>query len=104
MSRAERRQYQRMTKNQDPYATPSGGRGRRPPRKRGPVAPRDWSFTRGFWLKIIGIAAVVGLIGLSVTWPGGAERALMVGAATAVAAFVLLVGARMFLQRRSTAG
>jgi hypothetical protein len=93
-----------MTKNQDPYATPSGGRGRRPPRKRGPVTPRDWSFSRGFWLKSIGIAAVVGLIGLSVTWPGGAERALVVGAATGVAAFVLLVASRVFLQRRSTAG
>ena len=23
--------------------------------------PRDWSFTRGFWLKSIGVAAAVGL-------------------------------------------
>lgn len=104
MSRAERRQYQRMTKNQDPYASPSGAKGRRPPRRRGSSEPRDWSFTRGFWLKSIGIAAVVGLIGLSVTWPGGAERALLVGAGTGVAAFVLLVAVRVFLQRRSTAG
>jgi hypothetical protein len=104
MSRAERRQYQRMVKNQDPYASPSGGRGRRPPRRRGSSEPRDWSFTRGFWLKSIGIAVVAGLIGLSVTWPGGAEGALAIGAATGVAAFVLLVVARAFLQRRTAAG
>jgi hypothetical protein len=104
MSRAERRQYQRMTKNQDPYASPSGTKGRRPPKRRGTSEPRDWSFTRGFWLKSIGIAAVVGLIGMSVAWPGGPEGALLVGAATGVAAFVLLVVVRLFLQRRTTAG
>jgi hypothetical protein len=104
MSRAERRQYQRMTKNQDPYASPSGGKGRRPPRRPGPSEPRDWSFTRRFWLRSIGIAAVVGLIGLSVTWPGGAERALLVGAATGAAALVLLAVVRLFLQRRTAAG
>lgn len=104
MSRAERRQYQRMVKNQDPYASPSGTKGRRPPRRPGSNEPRDWSFTRGFWLKSVGIAAVVGLVGLSVTWPGGAEQALLVGAATGAAAFVLLVVVRLFLQRRTTAG
>ncbi len=103
MSRAERRQYQRMTKNQDPYAQPSRGGSRRPPRKSGAREPRDWSFHRGFWLKSVGIAAVVGLVGLSVTWTGGAELALLVGAVTAVAALVLLVLMRLFLQRRSPA-
>jgi hypothetical protein len=102
MSRAERRQYQRMTKGQDPYAprTPAGGN-RPPPRRRGAREPRDWSFTRGFWLRAIGIAAVVGVLGLSVVWSSGAERALVVGAASAAASLALLVGIRLILQRRA---
>ncbi|HET9498061.1 MAG TPA: hypothetical protein VFP83_07020 [Candidatus Limnocylindria bacterium] len=101
MSRAERRQYQRMMKGQDPYAQPSRGGSRKPPRRTGPREPRDWSFHRGFWLKSIGIAAVVGLVGLSVVWPGGAERALLVGAITAVATIAVLVVVRLLLQRRT---
>ena len=104
MSRAERRQYQRMTKGQDPYAQPSRGGGQRPPRRRAPRKPRDWSFNRGFWLKSFGIAAAVGLIGLSVLWSSGAERAILVGAATVAATVVLLAVVRLFFQRRAPAG
>ena len=104
MSRAERRQYQRMTKGQDPYAQPSRGGGQRPPRRRAPREPRDWSFNRGFWLKSIGVAAAVGLVGLSVLWSSGAERALLVGSVTAVATVLLLVGIRLFFQRRAPTG
>ncbi len=103
MSRAERRQYQRMTKGQDPYASPKSTRGRRPPRRGGPKEARDWSFTRGFWLKSIGVAAVVGLIALSVAWPSGAEGALIAAVVAFVAAFALLVAVRIFLQRRAPA-
>jgi hypothetical protein len=105
MSRAERRQYQRMTKGQDPYAprTPPGGSRPPPRRRRGAGEPRDWSFTRGFWLRAIGIAAVVGVLGLSVVWSAGAERAVLVGAVSAVAALALLAGARLILQRRAAA-
>jgi hypothetical protein len=104
MSRAERRQYQRMMKGQDPYApkTPPGGN-RPPPRKRGTGEPRDWAFTRRFWLRSIGIAAVVGVLGLSVVWQNGAEQALLVGAAAATATIGLLVGARLIFQRRVAA-
>jgi hypothetical protein len=104
MSRAERRQYQKMMKNQDPYAprTPAGGG--RPPKKRAVREARDWSFTRGFWLRSIGLAAVAGVIGLSVTWSSGAETALLVGAAVALAAIGVLVIARLFLQRRAAPG
>ena len=101
MSRAERRQYQRMMKGQDPYAQPSRGGAKKPPRRTGPREPRDWSFHRGFWLKSIGIAAVVGLVGLSVVWSRGAELALLVGAVTAVATVVLLALFRLLLQRRT---
>jgi hypothetical protein len=101
MSRAERRQYQRMMKGQDPYAQPSRGGARKPPRRTGPREPRDWSFHRGFWLKSIGISAVVGIIGLSVVWQGGAEQALLVGAVTAAATIAVLVLFRLVLQRRT---
>lgn len=104
MSRAERRQYQKMKKSQDPYAprTPPGGG--RPPRKRAAGASRDWSFTRGFWLRAIGIAAVVGVIALSVTWTSGAATALAAGAAAGVAALALLAGSRYILLRRAAPG
>jgi hypothetical protein len=101
MSRAERRQYERMMKGQDPYA-PSKGPGRRPPpRRRGATRePRDWSFNRGFWLRSIGVAAVVGVIGLSVVWSGGAERAILVGVVAAAATIAVLVAFRLIVQRR----
>jgi len=98
MSRAERRQYQRMMKGQDPYAPPKAG-GRRPPRRPGTREPRDWSFHRGFWLKSVAVAVVAGLIGLSVVWASGAERALAVGLGAAVATMGLLVVLRLFLRR-----
>jgi hypothetical protein len=103
MSRAERRQYQRMMKGQDPRAPAPRATGRRPPPKRGPREPRDWSFSRGFWLKTVGVAALVGVIALSVTWTGGAERAVLVGAAAAVATVGLLAAFRRFAQRRAAA-
>jgi hypothetical protein len=104
MSRAERRQYQRMMKGQDPYApkTPPGGN-RPPPRRRTEREPRDWSFTRGFWLRSIGLAAVVGVLGLSVVWQNGAEPALLVGAVAALLTIALLVGVRLLIQRRVAA-
>lgn len=107
MSRAERRQYQRMMKGQDPYAqrTPPGGT--RPPRRRGAGEPRDWSFTRRFWIRSGLVAVVVGVVGLSVAWPFGAQQAVLIGAASAAGALGLLVLVRWFLKRsseRSAAG
>jgi hypothetical protein len=104
MSRAERRQYQRMMKGQDPYAQQPRGGQKRPPRRRATRGPRDWSFNRGFWLKSIGVAVVVGLIGLSVVWPNGAETALLVGSVAAAATLGLLVVVRLIFQRRAPAG
>jgi len=107
MSRAERRQYQRMTKGQDPYAQRKPPGGARPPKRRGASEPRDWSFTRRFWIRSGLAAVVVGIVGLSVAWPIGAQQALLVGAAATAGAFGLLVLVRWFLKRsseRSTAG
>lgn len=103
MSRAERRQYQRMMKGQDPYAPPSRPGGRRPPRRPGSREPRDWSFHRGFWLRSVALAAVIGLIGLSIVWQSGAERALLLGLGAAAATIGLLVVLRLLLRRRAPA-
>ncbi|MGH2462564.1 MAG: hypothetical protein ACRDFZ_02925 [Candidatus Limnocylindria bacterium] len=102
MSRAERRQYQRMMKGQDPRGLPPRAGGRRPQRPPVSQKPRDWSFHRGFWLRSIGIAVVAGLIGLSVAWPSGAETALLAGLGVGAATIGLLVILRLFLRRAST--
>jgi len=99
MSRAERRQYQRMMKGQDPRALPAKPGGRRPPRRPGSQEPRDWSFHRRFWLRSAGVAAVAGLIGLSVVWPSGAELALLAAVGVAAATIGLLVIVRFILRR-----
>ena len=99
MSRAERRQYQRMMKGQDPNAprTPPGGA--RPPRRKASAGPRDWSFTRRFWVRG-GLAAVaVGIIGLSVAWSSGGDRALLIGAALTAGTLSVLVLGRLYLKR-----
>ncbi len=64
-----------------------------------PTAPRDWSFTRRFWVRS-GLASVaVGIIGLSVAWPSGAERALLIGAALTAGVWGILVLVRWYLKR-----
>jgi hypothetical protein len=45
------------------------------------------------------LAAVVGLIGLSLVWQSGAERALLVGAGAAAATIGVLVVLRLLLRR-----
>jgi hypothetical protein len=102
MSRAERRQYQRMMKGADPYAPPPPKGGGRPPRRRGSSGPRDWSFNRGFWWKSAGGAAVVGIAGLSIAWSSGPERAAVIGVILAAVVMAVLVGLRMVMQRRAS--
>ncbi|HEX6655512.1 MAG TPA: hypothetical protein VF153_04800 [Candidatus Limnocylindria bacterium] len=108
MSRAERRAYKRMTKNQDPYALPSsssagsGARARAQvrsrPRRR--AAPGEFRFISGRFLAVlIGGALVVGLLGFSVAWPNGMPGALYAGLAAGAAWLVLVVAFR-FLQQR----
>jgi len=89
MSRAERRAYKRMTKNQDPYSLPGGAQQRLKAQQQRKVrrAARRTEFT--FWSSralawILGGAFVAGLIGFSVAWPNGMPLALYVGVAVAI--------------------
>jgi hypothetical protein len=105
MSRAERRAYKRMTKNQDPYALPAGagaaGRGRPARQRRRPPTSGEFQFLSGrFVAWAIGGALVAGLIGFSIAWPSGLPGALYAGLAVGVGWAVLAAGFR-FLQRRA---
>lgn len=106
MSRAERRAYRRMTKNQDPYAPPpvSGAakarierqrelRARRPAVDPERLLPGRWLY----WL--IGGTAGAFLLGLSLAWPNGAGFALLVGAAAAAAWLLMLTGLATWRRR-----
>ena len=103
MSRAERRAYKRLTKNQDPYALPAAAqRGRaararagRPPRKAG-----EFELITGRFLAwAVGGALAAGLIGLSVAWPN-MPFALYVGLAVAAGWLVMAWVVRL-VQRRA---
>jgi hypothetical protein len=105
MSRAERRAYKRMTKNQDPYAPPagsgSGARARAQTRRpRRPRNPGEFNFLSGRFIAwLVGGAVVAGLLGFSVTWPSGMPGALYAGVA-ATAGWIVLAIAFRFLQGR----
>jgi hypothetical protein len=107
MSRAERRAYKRLTKNQDPYALPPAaqrGRGARQ-RSRRPQRP-DGEFrfvTPRFLVWALGGAAVAGLLGLSVAWPNGMPTAAYVGLIVAVAWLGLAVVVRLAQRRMAAA-
>jgi hypothetical protein len=107
MSRAERRAYKRMMKNQDPYALPGGERvqrarasrqrGRRPDR----VPAGEMPFvTRRFLVWSLGAGALGGLTAFSIAWPNGMPWALYVGLA-ATAAWVGLAALFRVAQRRA---
>lgn len=104
MSREERRQYERMMKNMDRGpALPPAARARaernaeRRARRRTSAAPPG-SFTRGYIIRTVLIAFVVGYLAFSIQWPQ-MPFALYVGIAAAVVAAVLMVGFKL-LQRR----
>jgi fatty acid desaturase len=108
MSRAERRAYQRMNKNQDRYAMPV------PPAQRARLdkmrarraearANRDRSVSPRYLAMMLAGALLVGLIGRSVQWSNGIAAALLTGAVVAVVWIALAVALRL-LQRRSAAG
>jgi uncharacterized membrane protein len=103
MSRAERRAYKRLTKNQDPYALPAAAQRGRAGRARAPRQPRaagEFQLISGrFLLGALGGAAVAGLVGLSLTWPN-MPFALYVGLAVA-AAWVALSWVVRLVQRRA---
>jgi len=107
MSRAERRAYQRMNKNRDPYAMPVApsqkARIERVRARREQRRGEAFVFaTRRFLALALGGALLAGLIGFSVTWPSGMPTALYVGLAAAAAWGVLALGVRL-AQRRAAA-
>ena len=106
MSRAERRAYKRMMKNQDPYAPPAGAnaaaraRAQARARPRQPRNPGAFTFVTGRFLAwLVGGLVLAGLAGFSVSWPSGMPGALYVGLAAAAGWAVLVFGFRL-LQRR----
>jgi hypothetical protein len=110
MSRAERRAYKRMMKNQDPYAVPAGGargRAQRVRARRAMSGPRPDGETpflsRRFLLWWLGGAAAVALVAFSLAWPNGMPMSLYIGLAGAAGWSVLLLGFRL-LQRRAGGG
>ncbi len=111
MSRADRRAYQRMMKNRDPYALPENpavkARQARLESRRARSAALAAASgatpgvsARFVWWTIAG-ALAAGLAGLTIAWPGmpGAAIAAILGAAGWVA---LRVGLRMLGRRSAT--
>ncbi len=100
MSRAERRAYQRMTKNQDPYAPPpvAGAAKVRMERQRARrVAAQQTSDPgrllggRALWW-VFGGAAAAFLLGLSLAWSNGPQLALLIGAAAGIGWLAITLG------------
>ncbi len=104
MSRAERRAYERMNKNQDRYALPvaPGQRVRmeRMKAKRAAArAERDLSFTpRYIAMSVVG-ALLVGLIAFSLQWSNGPMAASIAGILVALVWIGLAVALRLLQQR-----
>ncbi len=106
MSRAERRAYQRLNKNRDPYALPvAPAQKARMERVKTRREQRSDSFTfvtLRFLAWALGGAAVAGVVAFSIAWPNGMPMALYVGLAVALAWGLLAVGLRL-AQRRAAA-
>ncbi len=103
MSRAERRAYQRMNKNQDRYALPSTGaadRARAQRAKRRGSGPRDLSFSARYLTRSLVAALLAGLLFFSVQWSNGPVPALVAGLVAAAVVLAVAVAVRL-LQRRS---
>ena len=107
MSREERRAYQRLTKNRDPYALPvnSAARARQerqrarrpspPPAAVGGMGVRFLAFT-------FGGGALVGLLAFSLAWPNGMPLAAYVGIGVGAGWVLVAFGLRL-LGRRAAA-
>jgi len=106
MSRAERRAYQRLNKNRDPYALPvAPAQKTRMERIKARRDLRSASFsfvTLRFLAWALGGAGVAGVVAFSIAWPNGMPMALYMGLAVALAWGLLAVGLRL-AQRRAAA-
>lgn len=99
MSRAERRAYERMTKNQDPRALPTNpaqkARAERIAQRRASRAASPGRAGRTYWIRAVILAAIMGLLAFSIQWPK-MPLAMYVGlgvvAVILVAAFFLRSG------------
>lgn len=108
MSRAERRAYQRMTKNQDPRALPVNpgqkARAERIAQRR--AASRSAAPTRSgraYWIRAVIVAMLLGVVAFSVAWPNGMPLALYVGLAVVAAALAAAIGLRSVFSRAAGA-
>lgn len=104
MSRAERRAYERMNKNQDRYAVPAGPgararmermRAKREARR----SARDLSFTRRYVTMSLLSAFLVGLFAFSLQWSNGPTVATIVGLVVGLLWLGLAIGLRLLQQR-----
>jgi len=107
MSRAERRQYERMTKGQDRGGLPSvppGARARMERRRarRAPEPVQGIGLSARFWARSMAIGLAVGLIAFSLAWPSGMPLALYVGLLTAAVACAIQVAIRAVRQRAAS--
>ena len=107
MSREERRQYQRMMRNAErgPALPPAARARQERVRARRATQRTETSLdlTPRFWAGAIAVAAVAGLLGLSVQWGEGMPWAGYVGLVVAVIALAVQVGIRL-LRRRARSG
>ena len=107
MSRSERRAYQRMIKNQDPYALPAASaaararmdrqRARRSPAPRG-SGPTSLLGGRTGWI-VLGGAVAAFLAGFSLAWPAGVGLALLAGIGSGVAWLAVTLGFAIWRRR-----
>jgi hypothetical protein len=106
MSRAERRQYERMTKGQDRGAPPipPGARARMERRRarRAPEPVQGMGLSLRFWVRSLAIALGLGLVAFSLAWPSGMPFALYVGLGVAVIALGAVLGFRALQRRLAT--
>jgi hypothetical protein len=112
MSREERRAYQRMKKNQDPYALPTSGPARarqqqlerRKARRAAASSAPPGAITSRFLAWALGGGAAIGLVAFSLAWPSGMPFAAYVGAGVALAWAAAAFGVRAMAGRRSAPG
>jgi hypothetical protein len=107
MSRAERRAYQRMNKNQDRYALPTNPALRarmekQKARREAARANRSVDFTPRYLMRSLVLAFLVGLFAFSLQWSSGPSAAFLAGGLALAVVMGLAVVIRI-LQKRAAA-
>jgi hypothetical protein len=111
MSRAERRAYERMTRNQDPFAPPAAARAARArqarERERRPARAGGESgrtLTRRSLTWLLGGAGLAALIAFSIAWPNGAGIALLAAIGSALLWSLAVMGLLLVRRRAAARG